>query len=355
MKKSVRIGKISAGDDYPVIIIAEVSLNHNGDMNIAKKMIDVASEAGADIIKFQTFRAEGFISDKNMTYTYKEYSGKKTESQFDMFKRLELPFEWHKKLKDYAESKKLIFMSTPGDEECADFLEKLGVAAFKVGSDDLTNLRLIEHIAKKGKPMIISTGMSTMDEIEDAVQTIYSTGNKQIVILHCSSEYPANPENVNLNFIKTLKKKFDVPIGFSDHTPGIAVPIASVAVGACLIEKHFTLDKKMTGPDHSFSSDPIELNLLVEGCRMAKKSIGSGIRNMTEEEKEMKRISRKSIVAASDIKKGEKFSNENLAIKRASGVGLEPRLIKKIIGKEVSKDIKEGTPITYGIIKNEDA
>ena len=341
---NIKIGNKTVGYSEPVLVIAEVSLNHNRDINIAKRLIDAASGAGCDVVKFQTFMAEGFISDRGMTYKYMQNGEEKVERQFDMFKRLELPFEWHKELKEYAEGKGLIFMSTPGDEKCADFLEDLGAVAFKIGSDDLTNLRLVEHIAKKNKPIIISTGMSTMEEIDDAVNVIYATGNKNLAILHCSSEYPARAENINLKVIGALKKRFGVPIGFSDHSVGINIAIAAIGAGACVIEKHITLDKRMEGPDHSFSLEPNELVALVRAIREAGKAVGVAKKSLTAQEVKMKQISRKTIVASRFIKKGEVI-NSNLAVKRANGIGLEPKFLTKIIGKKAAININRDKPI----------
>lgn len=347
----IKIGDKAIGENKPVLIIAEAGINHNRDINIARKLVDAACAAGADAVKFQTFKAEGFISDRKMAYSYVEAGKEKTESQFDMFKRLELPFEWHKELKEHAEKKGLIFMSTPGDEECTDFLENLGVAAFKIGSDDLTNLRLIKYIARKDKPVIISTGMSLMKEIESAVKAFYSTGNKKLILLHCSSEYPANMEHANLMVIKTLKNKFNVPVGFSDHMEGINAAIASVALGACIIEKHFTLDKNMKGPDHRFSSDPKELKGLVDACRQAKKALGKPVKYLTKEEEHMRKIARKTIVAARSIRKGTKISELDIAFKRCNSIGFEPKFYEKILGKTALKEIKRDEPITGELLK----
>lgn len=341
----IRLENKVIGEGQDAIIIAEAGINHNGDLKTAKKMIDAAGTAGADIIKFQTFRTEGLIADRKLEYAYVENGREKKETQFEMFKRLELPFEWHMELKEHAESKGIIFLSTPGDEECADFLDGLGIAGFKIGSDDLTNSRLIRHIAAKNKPVIISTGMSLMGEIEDAVGAFYSTGNRNLILLHCSSEYPAILEHANLKVIQTLREKFNVPVGFSDHTEGISAAVVAVALGACMIEKHFTLDKSMKGPDHSFSSDPNELRELVNACREAGKSLGKPEKSLTQEEVHMRKIGRKTIVAARLIRKGAKISSADLAFKRCNGIGFEPKFYDKIIGKSVNKDIKQDEPI----------
>lgn len=347
--KTVRIGNRAIGESNPCFIIAEAGVNHNGKLNLAKKLVDVAKNANADAVKFQTFKTEEIMVRTAPKAEYqKETTGKGT--QYDLIKKLELSEKDFKEIANYADKKHIIFLSTPFDEKSADLLEKLNVPAFKIGSGDLTNLPLLEHIAKKDKPMIISTGMSTLDEVRDAVNTVKNAGNSQLILLHCTSNYPAKIGDCNLRAMQTLEKEFGVPVGYSDHTLGIAVPIAAVAMGACIIEKHFTLNKNLPGPDHRASLEPNELKEMVKEIRAIEKALGNGKKKPTKSEIEIQKVVRKSIVANVDIAKGSIITGKMLAIKRP-GTGLAPKYINQIVGKIARKDIKKEILISWDIIE----
>lgn len=335
------------GNDEPCFIVAEVGINHNGDVNSAKKMIDVAKECGVDAVKFQTFKAEEFVSNPDETYTYKSQGKLVTESMLEMFKRYEFSEGGWKEIFNYCKNMNIICFSTPQNPSDLDFLLKIvDLLIIKVGSDDLTNLELLKYYASKNKPMIISVGMAFISEIEDAVETIKEKGNNDLVVLHCISSYPSEPEEVNLKKMLTIKQAFDVVVGFSDHTIGNIAATAAIALGAKVIEKHFTLDKNLPGPDHWFSSDPKELSQLVRAIRYTEKSLGNYVIKPTPKEIEMRKIARRSIVAARDIKKGEIITPEALCVKRP-GTGLPPKFINYILKKEAKMKIKKNELITF--------
>jgi N,N'-diacetyllegionaminate synthase len=315
--------------------IAEGGLNHNGDINIAKKLIDAAKECGADAIKFQTYKSENFVRETNQ--------------YFDVFKNAELTFEQFKELKNYSENIGLTFFSTPFDMESAEFLNELGMPCFKIASSDLTNLPLITKIAKMQKPMIISTGLSTMNEINDAVNCCLFEGNNQIAILHCVANYPTQPNEVNMNVINTLKKTFNFPIGYSDNGESTLVDIVAVSMGANIIEKHFTLDKKMAGPDHGFSIDPNGLKSLISQIHEVDQMKGDGIKIPQFSEIKNRLAIRKSITAKRDLQQGEKIQENDISIKRPAD-GIEPKYITMILGKTVNTNIKKDSPILWSNI-----
>jgi N-acetylneuraminate synthase len=305
-------------------VIAEVGVNHNGSMEIAKKLVDAAVAAGADAVKFQTFKTEKLVTKNAQKAEYQKQNTKNNGTQFEMLKKLELSYEDHIKIYNYCSKKNIMFLSTPFDFESADLLEKLGVKMYKISSGDVTNLPLLKYIASKKKTMILSTGMSNLGEIEEAVDSIKAEGNDEIILMHCTSNYPARYEDVNLKAINTLKNSFYLPVGYSDHTPGIEIPIAAAALGACVIEKHFTLDKSMEGPDHKASLNPHELTEMVKSIRNIESAIGSGIKKCSLNEENVKVAARKSIVASRDIKKGEIINIEDIDYKRP-GSGLAPK------------------------------
>lgn len=337
--KTIKIADRLIGQDQPCFIMAEAGVNHNGDFNLAKKLVEMAKSAGADAVKFQTFRAEKLVIKGAQKAEYQKRTTEEQESQFDMIKRLELSEEAHFELKDYADSRGIIFLSTPFDKESVDFLVRLGVCALKISSADITNHPLLSHIAAKNLPVILSTGMSTLGEVEEAVKVIIGSGNQQIILLHCVSSYPAKIEDMNLRAIETLRQAFKLPIGLSDHTLGITMPIAAVALGACVIEKHFTLDKKLPGPDHRASLTPKELKQMVAAIRDAEQALGDGIKRITVAEAENKKAVRRSLVARTDIPKGAVITEEILAIKRP-GTGLEPKFLNLVIGRKARVAIK---------------
>ena len=326
-------------------IIAEAGVNHNGDINLAYKLIDAAKECGVDCVKFQTFKTENLVTKTAKKADYQIENTKNNDSQFTMLKKLELSYEDFKSLKEYCDKIGIEFMSTPFDKDSVDLLEKLGVSKYKLSSGDITNKPLLEYIAKKNKPIILSTGMCTMDEVEEAVSWIEEAGNKQITLLHCTSNYPTPYCDVNMNAMLTLDKAFPYPTGYSDHTQGIIIPIMAVSMGATVIEKHFTLDKNMEGPDHKASLDVNELREMVKAIRDIESAKGSGEKKPSDSELSTRDVARKSIVASREIKKGHVITREDLCLKRP-GDGILPKEIDKIIGKTAVTNIGEDMKLT---------
>jgi len=344
----IKIGKKIIKEKTPCFIIAEAGVNHNGKFELAKKLIDVAKEAGVDAVKFQTFKSEEIVTPDASQAKYQAENIGKRESQHAMLKRLELPYSAFRELKEYCDKKKIIFLSTPHSEDAIDFLEPL-VPAFKIGSGDLTNLPFLEKIAKKKKLIILATGMATLKEIGEAVKTIKKAGNNKIILLHCTTNYPCPLEEVNLKAMITLKKKFGLPVGYSDHTLGIRVPIMARALGAQVIEKHFTLNKNLPGPDHKASLEPNELKNMVKAIRETEKALGSPIKKPTKAEQKIKKLVRKSIVAKVAIPKNSKIIRDMLVTKRP-GTGIESRYMKRVLGKRVKTNVKKEDLITWRII-----
>ncbi|WCL51228.1 N-acetylneuraminate synthase family protein [Leptospira sp. GIMC2001] len=342
--KNIKIGK-----EYPCFIAAEVGINHNGDINLAKEMIKAAKDAGADAVKFQNYHTEDFILDKKLTYEYISEGTKIVESQFEMFKRYELSFEQIQVLKDYSDELGIIFFSTPTSLKGIEDLEKVGVSLLKNGSDFLVNLELINQMAKTGIPVIISTGMATLGEIDDAVRSFEQAGGKDLIILHCVSAYPTPAEEVNLNKISALAKAFQYPIGFSDHTDGIVAAVGAVVLGACFIEKHFTLNKNLPGPDHHFSSDPKEFKELVNSIRFVEKSMGNSKISPTQKEEFNRNTARLSCVAKHRLKSGHIIQREDIAFSRPAN-GLPPKLLDILIGTHVKEDMELGEPFLFSKI-----
>jgi N,N'-diacetyllegionaminate synthase len=323
------------------LIIAEAGVNHNGDIDLAKKLIDAASDAGADYVKFQTFKAENLVQKIAKKADYQVGNTGNDDSQFSMLKKLELNYDDHQILIDYSDTKKIKFLSTAFDFESIEFLkDKLDF--YKIPSGEITNLPYLERVAKLGLSIVMSTGMATMQEVKDAFGILVKNGIKKddITILHCNTEYPTPMEDVNLNAMLTIKKELEVKIGYSDHTLGIEIPIAAVALGARVIEKHFTLDRSMEGPDHLASLEPDELKAMVTSIRNIEKALGSNEKKPSSSEKKNIEVARKSLVASSDIKKGDLFSEENLTVKRP-GTGISPMKWNSIIGTKSTKDYKE--------------
>jgi N,N'-diacetyllegionaminate synthase len=325
--------------DPKSIFIAEAGINHDGDLIKAKKMIDAAVAAGADYVKFQSFKSDKLVTPDALTSTYIDKGSHKGESFRDLLRRLELSEEGHHELKEYCDSKKIKFLSTAFHQESVDFLMKIGIDVIKVASGDVTNIPLLRHMAATGLPVIMSTGMATLGEIEEALEAINKEGNNKIVLLHCISWYPAEIETTNLRFMQTLKSAFGYPVGYSDHTLGINMTIAARAMGACVLEKHFTLDAKEFGPDHEASIEPHEMIEMVKGIREVEAGLGSSVRIFGEKEIGQRKVHRRSVVTCNDIEKGETFSWDNLIIKRP-GVGIKPKYVYDIIGKKATRDIK---------------
>ncbi len=325
-----------------VFIIAEAGVNHNSSIEIAKKLIDVAKEAGCDAVKFQTFNSKKMVSMRAPKAAYQEKNTVKGETQYCMLKKLELSHADHRKLMKYCIDKGIVFMSSPFDEESIEFLNKLNVSIFKIPSGEITNKLYLKKIGSYKKKVIMSTGMAYLNEIGDAIDVLISSGmnKKDITLLHCNTEYPTPMKNVNLRSMLTIKNKFDTKVGYSDHTMGIEIAIAAVALGASVIEKHLTLDKKMDGPDHKASLEPDELKAMVKAIRNVEKAMGDGIKKPSKVEKENIAVVRKSIVAARNIRKGEIFNEDNIIVKRP-GTGISPFKWDYIIGKIAKKDFKE--------------
>jgi N,N'-diacetyllegionaminate synthase len=326
--------------DSKTFIIAEAGVNHNGSLELAKKMIDVAVDAGADAIKFQTFKAEKVVSRYAPKAEYQKQTTTADESQLEMVKKLELDAAAHQILINYCESKAIRFLSTPFDLESIDLLSKLGLEIFKIPSGEITNLPYLRKIGALKKEIILSTGMSDLGEIENALDVLTGAGTKlkNIIVLHCNTEYPTPMQDVNLKAMLTIKAAFPgIHVGYSDHTEGIEVPIAAVAMGATIIEKHFTLDKNLPGPDHKASLESDELTAMIKAIRNIETALGTGIKKSSDSELKNKPIARKSIVAAKNIQKGESFTEENLTVKRP-GTGTSPMRWDETIGQRANKD-----------------
>ena len=322
------------------LIIAEAGVNHNGDVELAKKMIDAAKLAGVDLIKFQTSKVELLVSKFAKKAKYQMEATGSEESQFEMIKKLLLSYDEFRELNQYCKEKEIVFLSTPFDLDSIDFLDELAMPFWKIPSGEITNLPYLIKIAKTKKPVILSTGMCTLDDIEAAIAVLRENKCGDITLLHCTTEYPAPFEEVNLLAMETLKKKFNVPVGYSDHTKGIEIAIAAVAMGATVIEKHFTLDCTMEGPDHKASLEPDELKAMVSAIRNVEKAMGTGEKEPAKSELGNMAVARKSILAKTKISKGELFTEDNLIVKRP-GTGISPMKWFDVIGQTANRDFEE--------------
>lgn len=329
------------GPGQPVLVIAEAGVNHNGDIAIARQLVRRAAEAGADAVKFQTFRADRVVSPAAPKAEYQLETTDPSESQADMLARLELTPEMHREIQDCCAEAGVLFLSTPFDEESVELLDKLGVPAFKTGSGEITNWPFLECVARRGKPVILSTGMSDMSEVEDAVRIIRTAGNERLVLLHCTSSYPADPAHVNLRAIPTMAERFRVPVGYSDHTVGTEAAIAAVALGACVVEKHFTMDRNLPGPDHRASLEPDELGRLVAGIRTVERALGNGVKTVAAGEEMNRTLIRRSLTAAVSIPKGTVIQADMLRSLRP-GTGISPSLIERVVGRRAAHALAEG-------------
>ena len=329
-----------------VFIIAEAGVNHNGSLDLAKRLIEIAVDSGADAVKFQTFKAESLVSKNAQKADYQKQTTDASESQFDMIKKLELDVETHKELITYCQEKDIMFLSTPFDHESIDLLSDLGLQIFKIPSGEITNLPYLRHIGSLGKQVVLSTGMSNLEEVSDALDVLINAGTfkDNITVLHANTMYPTPMEDVNLNAMLTIQKEFGVAVGYSDHTLGIEVDIAAVAMGASCIEKHFTLDKTMDGPDHKASLESEELKSMVSAIRNIEKALGSSEKNPSPSETVNIDVARKSIVASQSIKKGDKLSSKNITTKRP-GTGINPMKWDEIIATSAKKDYRMDDPI----------
>ena len=341
-------------------IIAEAGVNHNGSLDTAIKMVDAGVAAGADAVKFQTFRTERLVTETAAKAAYQIKNTGSDESQFEMLKKLELSVDDHRELLAYCKGNNILFMSTPFDEGSADMLEDLGLELFKVGSGEITNKPLLQHIARKNKPMIISTGMSYLEEVAKAVQwieearkpdgkmTMYSNDRfpYPLVLLHCVTNYPALPGEVNLLAMRTMREAFHLPVGYSDHSMGVEIAITAAAIGAVVVEKHLTLSQDMEGPDHKASLDPREFASMVRAIRNIEIAMGDGVKKPSKGEFDTRRIARRSLVASKDIGAQERLTTENLAIKRP-GIGIQPEFREMIVGMRAKRNIKADAIIKW--------
>lgn len=357
----VRIGDKEVGNDRPVMIVPEAGVNHNGDVELAKKLVAAAKDAGADAVKFQTWITEEVMMKSVEKPSYQKETTDPGETQFDMTKRLELSFDETREVAEYAKKIGMTFLSTPEGKKCTDLLDEIGVPAFKIGSSDMNNFQQLKYVAKKGKPIILSTGMATMEEVEEAVNFIKKCGNDQIILLHTTTSYPTKLSEVNMNAMLEMKK-LGLPVGYSDHTEGILVTQVAVSVRACLVEKHFTLDKNLPGPDHKASLNPKELEEMVFKIRNFKNAglnadektlkeiMGSKIKKPTASELELYNVVRKFVVADAEIKKGSVITEEMLGLKRTGVLGINPNRFYEIVGKKALQDIKRDTPIAWEMV-----
>ena len=347
----MKIGQREIGHEQSCFIIAEAGSNHNRDFENAKKLIDVAVEAGADAVKFQIFSAEAIYSKKTPMASYLKNKKlvKDGESLWDIIKRIEIPRQWTPDLMAYCQQKGIIFLSTPFDLNAVDELEAAGVEAYKVASFEITHLPMLKKISATGKPIILSTGMASLEDIEIALAAIRSGGISEVALLHCAIAYPPKFEDINLRAMDTMHQAFGLPVGFSGHTMGHVTDVAAVARGACIIEKHFTLSRQQEGPDHPFSLEPGELKAMVEAIRQTEKLLGSPLKQHTAAENELYRIARRSLVAAVNIPSGTVITEDMLAVKRP-GFGIPVRHMEIVIGRTARRDIEEDDILTWEMI-----
>ncbi|HPQ71657.1 MAG TPA: N-acetylneuraminate synthase family protein [bacterium] len=339
----VIIGGKAIGPGHPCYVIAEAGSNHNRDWNIALKLIDAAVAAGADAVKWQTYSAESMYSKKAPNFEHLK------ENTWDLIKRIEMPREWHADLARECGDRGVHFLSTPFDLEAVEQLDKVGVPAFKIASFEITHLPLLKACAQTGKPIILSTGMANLADIELALETIEAAGGREVVLLHCAIGYPPKFADINLRAMDTMRQAFAVPVGYSDHTMGLVADVAAVARGACVIEKHYTLSRAMEGPDHPFALEPDELRAMIEAVRQTEEALGSSVKRHTASEEEFHRGARRSLVAACAIAKGTKIEERMLAVKRP-GWGIHPRHIPLVVGREARVDIEADDILTWEMV-----
>ncbi len=346
----VQISERLISPNHPCFIIAEAGVNHNGDLNLAHKLIDSAIATGADAIKFQSFLTEELITPEAPKAKYQVETTGESGSQYKMLKALELSAQQQAELKKHCDDVGIIYTCTPYDRQSVDLLDKLEIAAFKIASTDTTNIPFLRYLATKNRPLILSTGMSSLGEVEEAVNTLYSAGvDSNIILLHCTSQYPAPISEVNLRAIITMQQAFNCPVGFSDHTAGIGASPWAVALGACAIEKHFTLDRNLDGPDHRASLEPQELSALVQTVREVETALGDGIKRSMPSEIENKPMMQKSLVAGRHIAAGAIISADDLTCKRP-GFGLKPSWFDKVVGQKAAIDLKKDQVLTLSSI-----
>lgn len=347
MKKAFKIGKFKIKEHSKVFIIAEAGVNHNQDLNLAVQLVDIAADAGADAVKFQTFKAEDVVTEEGEMATYQKKNTGQMMSQREMLKGLELPEEFYAPIIEKCKKRNILFMSTPhGGKKSVDFLENLGVKAYKIGSGDLTNYILLDKVAKTKKPIILSSGMATMSEVKEAIDFVRSRGNNQIAMLHCTTNYPCPPEEVNLLAMKTMMDELDIPVGYSDHTEGNQVAIMAATLGMAIYECHFTTNKNLPGPDHIASAEPDELKNRIDAIREVQVILGDFRKRPNKSELTMIKLARRSIIAARDLERGHIISEDDLEAKRP-GDGLSPTEYEKLIGKRLKKTAGADQKLTF--------
>jgi N,N'-diacetyllegionaminate synthase len=345
------IGKSPIGEGHRTYLIAEAGVNHNGQLSLAKSLIDAALDSGADAVKFQTYRTEFLVTRGASTAPYQRRSGL-GKTQFAMLKELELTFKQFEQLNSYCVKRKITFLSTPFDLESVRFLAGLGIPAFKIGSGDLDNFALLGACAELQKPLLLSTGMSTLSDVRSAVSYVQRKGVRQMALFQCTSAYPTPPENVNLRVMETLRNTFHVPVGFSDHTPGVAIAWAAVARGAALLEKHLTISKHLAGPDHCASLEPKEFRSLSEGIRAIESSLGAPVKKVLDCEYGNRAVARRSLVTRTCVLKGEKLTEENVIALRPGG-GLSASHFPNVIGRRAARRLREGHRLEMGDLVKE--
>lgn len=350
MSAHIQIGNRRIGPGEPMYIVAEMSANHNQNFEQAVKILEAAKDAGADAVKLQTYTPDTMTIDCDNEY-FRIGKGTIWEGRilYDLYGEAYTPWEWQPKLKEIASDLGLDLFSTPFDPTAVDFLEEMEVPAYKVASFEIVDLPLLRRIAQTGKPIIMSTGMATLAEIDEAVRTIREAGGSQLALLKCTSAYPAPPEEMNLRTIPHMAEAFHVPVGLSDHTLGIAVPVAAVVLGACIVEKHLTISRQISGPDSAFSLEPHEFKAMVEAIRTVEKALGK-VQYEVGEREAASRVFRRSLFVVQDVKAGEIFTNENVRSIRP-GYGLHPRELPKVLGRRAARDIRRGTPLSWELIQ----
>ncbi len=344
MSETITIETCRIGPDSPCFIIAEAGVNHNGSMDIAMRLIDEAVLAGADAVKFQMFKADKLVARSAPKAEYQMQTTDIDESHYDMLCRLELNAECHQKLINYCQQKGILLLSTPFDEESADELDLLGMPAFKVPSGEVINLPFLQYLAAKGKPILMSTGMANLQEVAEAVEVIRNSGNPPLALLQCLTNYPADPAEINLCAMDTMTKAFNIPVGYSDHVQTNEIAFAAVARGAKILEKHFTLDRGLPGPDHKASLEPEELKALIKGVRSVESALGDGVKRPAASEADIAKVARKSLVAKKDLKQGTVLCREMLIAKRP-GTGISPAMLPWVVGLRLNRDVAKDSLI----------
>ena len=349
MKNIIKVKGKMIGHGQPTFIVAEIGINHNGDTELAKEMIVAAAEAGVDAVKFQAFRAESLTSKTTKKAEHQKRALGLDESPYEMWKRLEFSIEDFHQLKIQSEKCGLIFFSSIFDEDSLEMMSGIDTPLFKIASGDLTYLPFIRKVATKQKPIILSVGMGTLQEIADAIEEIHSVGNKEVILLQCTAQYPANISEINLLKMGKLQEVFDVPVGLSDHSTSLIVPALAAGFGASVIERHFTIDKNLSGSDQKMSTDPAEMKAIVEGVREAEKSLGSSYIGPTDSEQEGRKLFRRSLIAETDIPEGTVLTRKMISIKRPA-TGIDPKFLEEIIGRKTRRALSVDEPITWDVV-----